>query len=330
MKPEAFVEKMIKTEEYINIGNTLSGDPNDLMPNAGQNCQVMQKALFGIHQSDIVYMRHCNDLDIPLHSHDFIEVQYVSMGTIREEINGENLVLHEGSILVFGKGTTHRVFKAQTTTCMDYILLNERVFNDQMLRMLGEDNAVFSFVKGNLKDEKDNGYLITQYVDRKTANVLLELYDEARSSLIRNRRLEYLLLNEFFIRLDRLLKTPESNSRQSFSRQKMTHTITTYIANNYRDPSLKELADELHLNQNYLCRVIKELTGKTFTELVADLRLDTVKTMLLHSDMPIESIADMVGYSNPAFLYTVFRRKFGVTPSSYRSSTLTEMPAENN
>ncbi len=46
--------------------------------------------------------------------------------------------------------------------------------------------------------------------------------------------------------------------------------------------------------------------------------------------MPIESIADMVGYSNPAFLYTVFRRKFGVTPSSYRSSALTEMPAENN
>lgn len=321
MKARQFVQRMIHTQEYIDIGNEVTDDVNNLMPLATPDSYIMKKTLFGIHNSSVVFMRHCNNLDIMPHSHDFIEIQYISAGTIRQDINGTPISLHAGTLLVFSKGTTHSVFRAHSDACMDYILLHERIFDENMLRLVGKENAVYS-----LANNADNGeYLCVQNLDSRLLNLLSELRSEAKSNLIDHDRLEYLLLGEIFIRIDRLIKAFEGNPNRISSAEKTISSVYFYISNNYRNPSLKELAEQLHMNQSYLCRIIKTMTGKTFTDLVADARLDAAKTLLLYSNLSIESIAAMVGYASPTFLYKLFQRKHNITPSSFRTAGKAEM-----
>ena len=47
-------------------------------------------------------------------------------------------------------------------------------------------------------------------------------------------------------------------------------------------------------------------------------RLEEAKQMLETSDLPVEAIANEVGYEDTSFFGRLFRRKVGLTPAQYR------------
>lgn len=48
------------------------------------------------------------------------------------------------------------------------------------------------------------------------------------------------------------------------------------------------------------------------------LRLEEAKQMLETGDLPVEAIANEVGYEDTSFFGRLFRRKVGLTPAQYR------------
>ncbi|MEA3413805.1 MAG: helix-turn-helix domain-containing protein [Pseudomonadota bacterium] len=59
-------------------------------------------------------------------------------------------------------------------------------------------------------------------------------------------------------------------------------------------------------------------TGLSPMEYVHTLRLEEAKQMLEASDLPVEGIANEVGYEDASFFGRLFRRKVGLTPAQYR------------
>ncbi|CAN5560977.1 helix-turn-helix domain-containing protein [soil metagenome] len=59
-------------------------------------------------------------------------------------------------------------------------------------------------------------------------------------------------------------------------------------------------------------------TGMTPLDYVHALRLEEAKEMLESGGLPIEAIANEVGYEDPSFFGRLFRRKVGITPAKYR------------
>jgi transcriptional regulator GlxA family with amidase domain len=59
-------------------------------------------------------------------------------------------------------------------------------------------------------------------------------------------------------------------------------------------------------------------TGMTPLDYVHALRLEEAKQMLETEDIPVEAIANEVGYEDPSFFTRLFRRKVGLTPIAYR------------
>ncbi len=51
---------------------------------------------------------------------------------------------------------------------------------------------------------------------------------------------------------------------------------------------------------------------------VHSLRLEEAKQMLETEDLPVEAIANEVGYEDASFFGRLFRRKVGLTPAQYR------------
>ena len=96
--------------------------------------------------------------------------------------------------------------------------------------------------------------------------------------------------------------------------------IINYINTNYLTVSLDELADQFHLSKPYLSKYIKDKSGKTFGELVKNVRMKKARTLLKGGNMTVESIAEKVGYQNVEHFNRLFKKKYGMTPVQFRNS----------
>jgi AraC family transcriptional regulator len=84
--------------------------------------------------------------------------------------------------------------------------------------------------------------------------------------------------------------------------------------------TLTDLSRRLGLSPYYLCRLFLAVTGQTLHAYRNELRLRASLVRLLESSEDLTPIALELGFSSHSHFTSAFRRKFGLTPSRYRSS----------
>ncbi len=93
-----------------------------------------------------------------------------------------------------------------------------------------------------------------------------------------------------------------------------------YIFNHYsRSLTLSEVAEATFVNSSYLSHLFTEATGNTFVHYLSRCRIEKAKEMLEHSNLKIYEVGEMVGYQNPRYFSSIFRKLTGVTPNEYRT-----------
>ena len=92
----------------------------------------------------------------------------------------------------------------------------------------------------------------------------------------------------------------------------------SYIKGNYRNITLDDLSNQFNFNSQYMCRLIKKNTGKTFKQLLTDFRMREACTMLQNTSLRIIDIANEVGYSSEEHFIRVFTTYNKLTPNEYR------------
>jgi transcriptional regulator GlxA family with amidase domain len=92
-----------------------------------------------------------------------------------------------------------------------------------------------------------------------------------------------------------------------------------WLAMNYKskDP-VAAMAARSGLAERTFIRRFTKTSGMTPLEYVHALRIEEAKQLLETADMPIEAIANEVGYEDTSFFGRLFRRKTGLTPAQYR------------
>lgn len=97
--------------------------------------------------------------------------------------------------------------------------------------------------------------------------------------------------------------------------------ITGYILENYNryDISAEGLAERVNLSPGYFGKLFNEHTGKSVNEYIVSLRLERAKELLSTSNISINNISGKVGFNNPTYFMTVFKKAFGMTPNQYRT-----------
>lgn len=108
------------------------------------------------------------------------------------------------------------------------------------------------------------------------------------------------------------------NAKQG--RDERLNEIMNYIQEHYLTVTMDELADRLHLSKPYLSKYIREKSGKTYGEIVKNVRMKKARTLLKNTNMTVESIADSVGYQNVEHFNRLFKKKYDMTPMQYRNS----------
>lgn len=83
--------------------------------------------------------------------------------------------------------------------------------------------------------------------------------------------------------------------------------------------SAASIADELHSNPDYLGRVFRQAYGKTITDALHERRLRHACALLAETGKSIGEIAQLCGFSDPAYFRRIFRRHREMTPGAWRA-----------
>lgn len=95
--------------------------------------------------------------------------------------------------------------------------------------------------------------------------------------------------------------------------------IIDYINEHYAEPlSLGELAERFAFNYNYLSTYFSSHSAEGFSEYLNRLRIQHASELLLKSDMAINEICGVVGYTDHSYFTKVFKKSTGKTPREFR------------
>ena len=102
--------------------------------------------------------------------------------------------------------------------------------------------------------------------------------------------------------------------------RRLSHAIDYMVAYGARPISLNELARVACLSKFHFLRSFKAFTGLTPARYVNRLRIERAESILRHSpELPLSTVAELVGFSEAAALSRAFHRQSGVRPGNYRS-----------
>ena len=79
-----------------------------------------------------------------------------------------------------------------------------------------------------------------------------------------------------------------------------------------------EICTILGISRVQVYRKVKALLGCSVADYIINRRLKRAKHLLINGDFTIAEITYEIGFSNPNYFSTVFKSKYGCTPSEFR------------
>ena len=97
--------------------------------------------------------------------------------------------------------------------------------------------------------------------------------------------------------------------------------IEYYIQTRYadRDLSVKAVSDYVHLSPSYLCTLYKSETGRTLNQYITEYRMQKARELLADPRNKVSEIAESVGFTDGNYFSKAFKKRFGYSPSDFRS-----------
>jgi AraC-like DNA-binding protein len=189
-------------------------------------------------------------------------------------------------------------------------------------RMRGNINELPMFTPGGKPS-----YVLDKEQDEHISQIFTKMLDEIGSDykykydLLMNYVTEIIHYALKMTPMDTLYKHPDAKSRITsvFTELLERQFPIESTSQRFMLRSAKDFADQLAVHVNHLNRAIKETTGKTTTEHIAERLVGEAKALLKHTDWNISEISYCLGFEEPAHFNNFFKKQTKVTPSSFRT-----------
>lgn len=129
-----------------------------------------------------------------------------------------------------------------------------------------------------------------------------------------------LLIGTVCRRYERELLELAATQAQRRSRRDALSRVSRHVRDNLAQRiTLADAAAAADLSPNYLAHLLKKETGKTFTDLVTERRMEKAQELLAHTTLRIAEVAEAVGFEDEAYFARRFRQCFKIAPRDYRN-----------
>ena len=258
---------------------------------------------------------HTRFIAFPEHTHDYVEMVYMCRGQTVHRVNGREIVLREGELLLLGQHARQSIAPASREDIAVNFIVRPAFFSATLPYLGEEETPLRRFIVGCLTGENETGCLHFQVsgvlpIQNLIENMLYTLTEDTPNK----RGILQMTMGLLFAQL-----LNHSQSLQFASQdQNAVVAVLRYVEEHYRDGSLGEIAESLHYELSSLSRLIRQKTGRNYTELVQETRLSQAAWLLRNTERNVDEIARAVGYENMTYFHRLFRDRYGQSPRAYR------------
>lgn len=254
---------------------------------------------------NIIMLKSANNDGIVPHSHEFIELFYVSSGRGIHSIKGKSYIVSAGDLFIICTQDDHSLHplsgEAAPFQWINCIFLPEFIQYDFSIfppecKYIGTEGTEMNYIFQSMMQEfleKRPGYL-----DILRGYLLIVLAKLAR----------FLVIEE------------SSGDYKSTKKKNYLKRAVEYIHDNYQgDIGLNSISSHLSVSQSYTGKIFRELKGMSPVSYINKYRVEQSCKLLLETSYPAYRIAGESGFKDVKFFYTVFKRFMGLSPGEFRN-----------
>lgn len=257
--------------------------------------------------------------DFPFHWHDDTEILFVLKGKIDITIDNDTTTLDEGRLFIINSGEFHFIHSVVPKSQLLLLQFDMEYFRKYDLH---PDDLLF-----NITYTKDEG------VKRKAYNSLRFLLASIMKTVINREEPQSLIIEKYLLDLIiTLINNFKANPSTLTlgSREERLTEIVKYVSEHYMEQnlSIEQIADNFHLNYQYISRYVKEKLGTSLKKFIDNTRLNRSLIALKTTNDRVVDIALRNGFPDAKAYYRVFKDVMGETPASYREKHKISREAE--
>ena len=274
---------------------------------------------------DVFTIRHPRFTRRYSHTHNYFELNFVIKGQATFYFEETEHLMHEGEVCIIAPGSNHDFLIDDETSIVYTVCIRRSTFESTFSSLISHQDLLSGFFRQILKNDDRSNYLMLFTGNNMECRIFLrklliesEDPDEYSNGCCIN------LINLFFTNL--LRNYSKTIAFYNYEMGSDFSLVLQYIQHNYQTLTLSSLAEFFHYSEPHLCTLIKQNTGKNFTDLIKNLRMRDAKNLLINTDMKINEIAEQIGYNSADHFSRVFRQTFGISPADFRKSNKQEAP----
>lgn len=266
----------------------------------------------------IALRRHTRFADFPAHGHNYVEMTYVCHGEVTHVIKHREVRMQAGDVLLLNRHAQHSVRKTGEGDIAINVMISTECFHS-LACALPASSPLSSFMAENIRSGGEAEYML---FSTEGVPPLENLFENLCYAMVGNDitgpdtlKSTVELILRYFGELPECIITSAHHRSDS---ELLKARIEGYLSTEFRTATLSELANKMGLSIPYLSKRVKELCGKTFSQLLQEERFKEAIRLLETTDLPIGDIIITVGYENTSFFHNQFKERYHCSPFRYR------------
>lgn len=244
------------------------------------------------------------------HDHEFFEIFFVIEGGIEHHVNTEQIMLTRGSLTFIRPADAHRCRPIPGTECHTINLAVPRRTIQDLLDYLGTGFQPQQLLEPPLPPTVTLSPAGTAQVKRRLERVNTIPMNRTPERKTALRMLLFELVTQYFSPSLHEYEAPLPGWLQNACRAMQQPENLA--------GGVRRMVALAAVTPEHLARTMQKHLGLTPTAYINRQRLDVAANLLAHGDGRIVDIASDVGFESLSYFYTLFKRRFGMTPRQFR------------
>jgi AraC-like DNA-binding protein len=252
------------------------------------------------------------------HRHPELELIKIENGSGILYIGNKMVDFKDGDLILIGANIPHywkfeeRYFEKENPASINIIVIHfSEFFWGESFLKLPENRLIKELI-----DKSGQGVLLRDKCLVESAKLLGRLHHAVYTERIMLLLQVLLLFTENNVSV--LMPVNYKPGNNKFINERIT-VIYEYLLRNFKnDIQLLDVANVAGMTPNSFCRYLKAATGKTYSQLLIEIRVEHACKLLIENNQNMKYIGFEAGFNNLGSFYKNFKQVIGSSPLNYK------------
>ncbi len=248
---------------------------------------------------------------------DKMEIIQVTQGEIECEIGTDKVFAGEGDFIFVPMGLVFRLM-AENTATVRAIVFESALISDNMENFESDIFYMFYVQSRNKITVFEKDHPIYESLVFAMDNSHDEFVSKDVCYKLPIRANIYLIMTQL---LRYYCDSKDEMSRMIYHNVLRLRPCIEYIDTHFTEKIyIETLAEMITVSNDYFTKMFKDSIGKTPIDYINGLKINKALTYLSTTDMPLNDVSDVVGFSGPNYFHKIFKQYMGTSPLAYRKT----------